>query len=44
VGDGDGDAALALLGALSMVSKARNSASPFKDKVLVMAAVSVVLP
>src|SRR5688572_3198030 len=31
-------------GALSMLSKARNSAPPFSDRVLVIAAVSVVLP
>jgi hypothetical protein len=44
VGDGDGDAALALLGALSIVSKARYSAWPFRPRYLVMAAVSEVLP
>jgi hypothetical protein len=44
VGDGDGDAALTLSGALSIESKARYSASPLSERYLVMAAVRLVLP
>jgi len=44
VGDRDGDPALALLGALSIVSNARYSASPLSARYFVIAAVRLVLP